>query len=146
MKRPLLLAGLTFIAAQLAAVLCGTAFAVTCGAVALIALAAYYAVFRSDCKKPIIILLISAVACFGAYSVYALARIAPAQKLDGRTVRIQGTVVDEPYSSNDRYYYHIKTDQISAGNVPDRMRIRLTCQRGTHCADAAFQPLVVSTV
>lgn len=126
MKRPLAAAGFTFLAAQLCAVLFGTAVAVTCGVLLLVVLIVYFVLFRTNVKTLIVIILISAVACFGAYSVYSHIRITPAERLEGRSALIQGRVIEQPYSSNGRYYCIIKTERVSAAQAPDVMRIRLS--------------------
>ncbi len=140
MKRPFAVIGFTYLFAQLLAVVCGLRISlVLCVSFALSAVALFL-LFRdlsSALKTTIISMLISTAVAFGAYSVYNIAAVLPAEYLEGRTAVVKGTVAEPIYESNGRYYCIIETDSVSLIKAPQRVRMRLSSKTSTeaHVSD-----------
>ncbi len=126
MKRPMAVIGITYLLAQLTAIAVGSTLSVVF-AVAAAAFAALSFVLLSDKHRRIVLpVLVSCAIAFCAYSVYYAVKVKPAQHLYGQTIYIEGEVVQEPYSSNSRFYYVVDTDYIESTKEIQHTRIRIS--------------------
>lgn len=66
------------------------------------------------------LMLLTAALCLGLYAGAVRTRVAPAEALSGRTVRLSGTVWNVPEEAYHRFYYEIRVDRVELdGTVRD---------------------------
>lgn len=142
MKRPLAVVGLSFLAAQTAAALCG--FAVTAALLGVTVLCALI-LFLFVKARPAWLLpvVISCAVCFACYTVGQAIKVRPAQSLQGQEVFITGRVCEEPYESFGRWYYIVETDSVSMRAAEQEVRLRLS---GPSALDAEYNDSIRSLV
>ncbi len=137
MKRPMAVVGIAYLAAQITAVAAGMAISIAlCVVSSLFALAAL--ILLSDKHRRMVLpVLVSFAVAFGAYSIFSAVKAEPSKQLYGQTVYIRGTVAQQPYRSNDRYYYIVDTDSIEGlGEVQKTtLRISSTVSLGAEVTD-----------
>ena len=128
-KRPMAVIGFSYLAALVAA----TYFSIEIirgfyiGALILFLLSLLIKNVRDKVILPLAFLTIAAALL--SYISFTYIKIEPINDLDNRDVNISGRVCDLPYENYGRYYYIIETDKIDADEVPQKLKIRMSCSK-----------------
>ena len=123
MKRPFAVIGFSYLAAQAVALLFGFSFSLAVLAAAIVALAVYCLLLNKRSK--LVLTVLSCVAIANAvYCAYDWVCVRPMSQLEGATAYITGTVSQDPYEENGRFYYTVK----SKTNINDSTKHGFTCR------------------
>ncbi len=80
--------------------------------------------------------LLTAALCIGRYRWELETKTVPAESLNGQTVCISGTVLDYPEEAYHRYYYRIRVESVTVGELEREMgfTVRVSAQVPFSCS------------
>lgn len=125
LKRPFAYIGISYLVAQLAAVILGNIVAVSMLCITAAALIIYL-LFEREKRRSVIAVGCAVICALAVNVAYYFTVVKPSASLEGQTAVITGTVSDEPYTNGGRYYYRIDTEYIGAAGAPQEVSLRLS--------------------
>ncbi len=125
MKRPFAVVGISYLIAQMVAMLCGMAAAAALFCVTVLCALVLF-LFVPRRPKWLAAMLVSCMLSFAVSAGYMYFAVRPAQSLQGRTVMVSGRICNAPEYNQERFHYVVETDSILAENTPRRVRFRLS--------------------
>ncbi len=125
MKRPFAVIGITYLLSQAVAAYLGAipSLAVGICMAFLLILYFFFDIKHSSLVLTIAITVFIAMLSFFAYTKIHVEKVIP---VEGESAYIKGQIIEEPYEQYGRFYYIIKTDEISIDNVRQKTKIRVS--------------------